>query len=127
MGFHVSNLLNLKINKSLKWDIIFGGNGIATLLGIHSHGRLAGPGFGQELYVVGHHIQFTAFLTVIRFPGAELETPLQKHRTTFVQIFRTVFALLSPDGDIDKADFFFPIVTLLVLAVDRQPETGNAG
>jgi hypothetical protein len=62
----------------------------------------------------------TAFLAVFRFPPALLEPPINDDSAPLAKILPAMFRLLAEHDNVDKADFFFQLIPLLVPPTDRQ-------
>jgi hypothetical protein len=76
--------------------------------------------FRHERDRLGHHLMLTAFLTVFSFPPALLEPPINDDSAPLAKILPAMFRLLAEHDNIDKADFFFQFIALLVPPTDRQ-------
>ena len=67
----------------------------------------------KHLHRFTDYLEFAAFLSrLLIVPGVELQTSLDKHRASFLQILAGDFRRASPKGHVNKGDFFafFPVV-----------------
>ena len=62
----------------------------------------------------------TAFLTVFSFPPALLKPPINDDSAPLAKILPAMFRLLAEDDNIDKTNFFFQFIALLVPPADRK-------
>src|SRR5262245_3768604 len=81
--------------------------------------------FRHERHRLGHHLVFTALLTVFRFPAALLQPPIDDNSAPLAEILPTMFCLLAEDDNVDKTDFFFQFISLLVPPADRKTHAGH--
>jgi hypothetical protein len=76
--------------------------------------------FRHERDRLGHHLMLATFLTVFSFPPALLEPPIDDDSAPLAEILPAMFRLLAEHDNVDKADFFFQFIALLVPPTDRQ-------
>ena len=81
--------------------------------------------FRHECHCLGHHLVLAALLAVFRFPSALLQPPIDDDPTPLAKILPAMFRLLAEDDNVDKSDFFFQFIALLIPAADREAQTGH--
>ena len=81
--------------------------------------------FRHKCHGLSHHLMLAALLAVFRFPPALLQPPINDDPTPLAKILPTMFGLLAEDDNVDKTDFFFQFIALLIPAADREAQTGH--
>ena len=62
---------------------------------------------------------------VFCFPPALLQPPIDDDPASLAEILSAMFRLLAKDDNVDKTDFFFQFIALLVSPADREAQTGH--
>jgi hypothetical protein len=76
--------------------------------------------FRHERDRLGHHFVLATLLAVFRFPPALLQPSIDNDSAPLAEILPAMFRLLAEHDNVDKADFFFQFIALLVPPTDRQ-------
>jgi hypothetical protein len=73
---------------------------------------VAGFTFRHERDGLGHDFMLAAFLVIVRFPPALLETAIDDDALAFQEVLGAVFGLLAEYDDIHEGHFFFQLIPL---------------
>src|SRR4030088_1896849 len=91
-------------------------------------GRGGGLAASHELHPLRDDLDDAALLTVLRFPVASLQPPLDHDRATLVEVLATALGLLAPHHHREETGLFAFLSALRrVVPVDGQPEVGHRG